>query len=137
MIYGPREADGEDRRKVSCGGQGEDHGQTADELTTPPDELTTPPDELTTPPDEPDGLTAQTVVLEGSTAPTGLPARLLDRLGLAICGGDLETGSVVRIDQLQERYGVSRSVVREATGGWLRWVWLPRVAGSGCRCWRR
>ena len=104
--------------------------QTADELTTPPDELTTPPD-------EPDGLTAQTVVLEGSTAPTGLPARLLDRLGLAICGGDLETGSVVRIDQLQERYGVSRSVVREATGGWFRWVWLPRVAGSGCRCWRR
>jgi len=63
---------------------------------------------------EADGLTAQTVVLEGSTAPTGLHARLLDRLGLAICGGDLETGSVVRIDQLQERYGVSRSVVREA-----------------------
>lgn len=63
--------------------------------------------------DEPDTLSAPPV-LEGSTAPTGLHARLLDRLGLAICGGDLETGSVVRIDQLQERYGVSRSVVREA-----------------------
>jgi DNA-binding FadR family transcriptional regulator len=63
---------------------------------------------------EPDALTAPTVELERSTAPTGLHARLLDRLGLAICGGDLETGSVVRIDQLQERYVVSRSVVREA-----------------------
>jgi len=63
---------------------------------------------------EPDALTAPTVELEGRPAPTGLHARLLDRLGLAICGGDLATGSVVRIDQLQERYGVSRSVVREA-----------------------
>lgn len=49
-----------------------------------------------------------------STELTGLHARLLDRLGLAICGGELEIGSVVRIDQIQERYGVSRSVVREA-----------------------
>jgi len=47
-------------------------------------------------------------------APTGLHARLLDGLGLAICAGDPASGSVVRIDQLQERYGVSRSVVREA-----------------------
>jgi DNA-binding FadR family transcriptional regulator len=31
-----------------------------------------------------------------------------------VCVGDLASGSVVRIDQLQERYGVSRSVVREA-----------------------
>jgi len=59
-------------------------------------------------------LATPSAVIEGNTALTGLHARLLDRLGLAICGGDLETGSVVRIDQLQERYGVSRSVVREA-----------------------
>src|SRR5450759_2482105 len=59
-------------------------------------------------------LATPSAVLEGNTALTGLHARLLDRRGLAICEGDLETGSVVRIDQLQERYGVSRSVVREA-----------------------
>jgi DNA-binding FadR family transcriptional regulator len=59
-------------------------------------------------------LATPSAVLEGNTALTGLHARLLDRLGLAICEGDLEAGSVVRIDQLQERYGVSRSVVREA-----------------------
>jgi len=51
---------------------------------------------------------------EESTMLKGLHARVLDLLGLAICAGDLATGSVVRIDQLQERYGVSRSVVREA-----------------------
>ena len=53
-------------------------------------------------------------VLEGRAVLTDLHARLLDRLGLAVCGGDLEAGSVIRIDQIQERYGVSRSVVREA-----------------------
>ena len=61
-----------------------------------------------------DTLATPLAALEGNTALTGLHARLLDRLGLAICGGDLETGTVVRIDQIQERYGVSRSVVREA-----------------------
>lgn len=45
---------------------------------------------------------------------TGLHARVLDLLGLAICAGELASGTVVRIDQLQERYGVSRSVMREA-----------------------
>lgn len=48
------------------------------------------------------------------SAPTGLHAHVLDLLGLAICAGDLESGSVMRIEQLQDRYGVSRSVVREA-----------------------
>ena len=48
------------------------------------------------------------------TALTGLHARVLDLLGLAICAGDLASGSVVRIEQLEEQNGVSRSVVREA-----------------------
>ena len=48
-----------------------------------------------------------------TTVRTGLHARVLDTLGLAICAGDIETGSVARIEQLQERYGVSRSVIRE------------------------
>jgi DNA-binding FadR family transcriptional regulator len=59
-------------------------------------------------------LAALPPMLEGSTVLTGLHARVLDLLGLAVCAGDLASGSVVRIDQLQERYGVSRSVVREA-----------------------
>ncbi len=61
-----------------------------------------------------DALDAPPVLLEGGTVLTGLHARVLDLLGLAVCSGDLASGSVVRIDQLQERYGVSRSVVREA-----------------------
>lgn len=43
----------------------------------------------------------------------GLHDRVLGELGLAICAGDLPPGTVVRTDQLEERYGVSRSVVRE------------------------
>jgi DNA-binding FadR family transcriptional regulator len=62
----------------------------------------------------PDGLEAMPATLETTGALTGLHARVLDLLGLAICAGDLETGAVVRIEQFQERYGVSRSVVREA-----------------------
>lgn len=61
-----------------------------------------------------DALAPPPAMLEGSTVLTGLHARVLDLLGLAICAGDLASGSVVRIDQLEERYGVSRSVVREA-----------------------
>ena len=65
-------------------------------------------------PVELDVLATLPSTLEGSTVLTGLHARVLDLLGLAVCAGDLAGGSVVRIDQLQERYGVSRSVVREA-----------------------
>jgi DNA-binding FadR family transcriptional regulator len=54
------------------------------------------------------------VLLDGGAVLTGLHARVLDHLGLAVCAGDLASGSVVRIDQLQQRYGVSRSVMREA-----------------------
>lgn len=57
---------------------------------------------------------APAVIPEGSTVLSGLHGRVLDLLGLAICAGDLASGSVVRIDQLQQRYGVSRSVMREA-----------------------
>ncbi|MER7419187.1 FadR/GntR family transcriptional regulator [Micromonospora peucetia] len=43
----------------------------------------------------------------------GLHAQVLDRLGTAICGGELTPGSVLNIDELVDRYAVSRSVVRE------------------------
>ncbi|HEX7746368.1 MAG TPA: FadR/GntR family transcriptional regulator [Micromonosporaceae bacterium] len=43
----------------------------------------------------------------------GLHARVLDQLGTAICGGQLTPGSVLNIDDLVDRYAVSRSVVRE------------------------
>jgi DNA-binding FadR family transcriptional regulator len=39
---------------------------------------------------------------------------VLDALGQQIVSGDLSANTVLRIDQLDERYGVSRSVVREA-----------------------
>jgi DNA-binding FadR family transcriptional regulator len=61
-----------------------------------------------------DASAAPGVVLEGGTVIRGLHGHVLDLLGLAVCAGDLVSGSVVRIEQLQERYGVSRSVVREA-----------------------
>jgi DNA-binding FadR family transcriptional regulator len=44
----------------------------------------------------------------------GLHAGVLDQLGQEIVSGTLPVDSVVRIDQLDERFGVSRSVVREA-----------------------
>jgi DNA-binding FadR family transcriptional regulator len=44
----------------------------------------------------------------------GLHAQVLDQIGLAIAGGSLAAGTVLLIDDLVERYAVSRSVVREA-----------------------
>jgi DNA-binding FadR family transcriptional regulator len=43
-----------------------------------------------------------------------LHASVLDDLGRQVASGELAPGTVLRIDQLDERYGVSRSVVREA-----------------------
>ena len=43
-----------------------------------------------------------------------LHASVLDALGRQVVSGELAPGTVLRIDQLDERYGVSRSVVREA-----------------------
>ncbi len=43
-----------------------------------------------------------------------LHASVLDAIGRQVVSGELATGTVLRIDQLDERYGVSRSVVREA-----------------------
>lgn len=63
---------------------------------------------------EPDVLVRPSEMPERGAGVTGLHARVLDDLGLAICAGDLASGSVVRIEQLEERHGVSRSVVREA-----------------------
>lgn len=51
---------------------------------------------------------------ENGAGAIGLHARVLDLLGPAICAGELAGGSVVRTDELESRYGVSRSVVREA-----------------------
>lgn len=43
----------------------------------------------------------------------GLHADLLDRIGALVAGGELAPGTVLRADELVERYGVSRTVVRE------------------------
>ena len=50
-------------------------------------------------PAESDALAVLPAMSEGGGELRGLHARVLDLLGLAICGGDLETGSVVRIEQ--------------------------------------
>ncbi|MGW5028917.1 FadR/GntR family transcriptional regulator, partial [Streptomyces albidoflavus] len=44
----------------------------------------------------------------------GLHARVLERLGPAITEGQYPAGSVLRTDELAQRYEVSRSVMREA-----------------------
>ncbi|WP_141576837.1 FadR/GntR family transcriptional regulator [Actinomadura sp. WMMA1423] len=48
------------------------------------------------------------------TPPAGLHGSVLDRLGMLITSGDLPAGEVLRIEQLEARFAVSRSVVREA-----------------------
>src|ERR1700754_874136 len=55
---------------------------------------------------------------EGASIPhapaeAGLHARVLDHLGTAICSGTVAPGSVLSIDDLVDRYRVSRSVIRE------------------------
>lgn len=47
-------------------------------------------------------------------AAQSLHGDVLDQLGLLISGGELVAGQVVRADELGERFGVSRTVVREA-----------------------
>ncbi|MFF3332087.1 FadR/GntR family transcriptional regulator [Streptomyces sp. NPDC002888] len=49
-----------------------------------------------------------------STPGRGLHGHVLDSLGPAITGGDYPPGSVLRTDELAERFEVSRSVMREA-----------------------
>ncbi|GAA2269569.1 MULTISPECIES: FadR/GntR family transcriptional regulator [Kitasatospora] len=44
----------------------------------------------------------------------GLPGRLLADLGPAIASGEIPAGTVLRSEELEARYGVSRTVVREA-----------------------
>jgi len=45
----------------------------------------------------------------------GLHGQVLESLGIAICGGDLPEGTVITVEDIEARYGVSRTVVREAT----------------------
>jgi len=44
----------------------------------------------------------------------GLHADVVDRIGALVAGGGVAPGTVLRADELGERYGVSRTVVREA-----------------------
>ncbi|MFB4313793.1 FadR/GntR family transcriptional regulator [Actinomadura sp. 21ATH] len=50
----------------------------------------------------------------GDNDPAGLHGSVLDRLGVEITSGELAPGLVLRIEQLEARFGVSRSVIREA-----------------------
>ena len=66
-----------------------------------------PSDPATAPPSEsPSG--------SASASLPGLHARVLDQIGTAICSGEMSPGDLLYIDDLADRYAVSRSVVREA-----------------------
>lgn len=56
---------------------------------------------------------ARAAAAQPTPGDAGLHARVLDHLGTAICGGELTVGSVLNIDDLVDRYAVSRSVIRE------------------------
>lgn len=43
----------------------------------------------------------------------GLHSRVLEELGRAICAGEIAPGDALTLDEIEERYGVSRSVARE------------------------
>ena len=45
---------------------------------------------------------------------SGLHAQVLEHLGLAICGQELATGTIMKIEDVERQYGVSRSVIRES-----------------------
>lgn len=45
---------------------------------------------------------------------TGLHDPVLEKLGMEIASGELPTGHVLTLDRIQERFGISRTVAREA-----------------------
>ncbi|WP_230854957.1 FadR/GntR family transcriptional regulator [Arthrobacter terrae] len=51
---------------------------------------------------------------ENTVRTGGLHAQVVELLGLAFSSGELPSGSILRIEELEERCQVSRSVVREA-----------------------
>lgn len=75
--------------------------------------MTEPASEQPTSPSRASAPAAEWLDVPRDAALSGLHARLLDQIGLAVCGGRLPAGTVLHIDSLVERYAVSRSVVRE------------------------
>jgi DNA-binding FadR family transcriptional regulator len=49
----------------------------------------------------------------GVVARRGLHAKVLDQLGMAVCGQELTSGTVMTIEDIEHQYEASRSVVRE------------------------
>lgn len=52
--------------------------------------------------------------MQDPTSGQGLHGRVLAELGPAIASGEYANGAVLRIEELEQRFGVSRTVVREA-----------------------
>ncbi|MDW6066271.1 GntR family transcriptional regulator [Streptomyces sp. FXJ1.4098] len=44
----------------------------------------------------------------------GLHGQVVDQIGLSIAAEETRAGEVLRLEDVQERYGVSRTVAREA-----------------------
>lgn len=68
--------------------------------------------------------------------PGSLHARVLNDLGLSIVSGEISPESTILAEQLEERYSVSRSVVREAVRVLQSLGMVASVNGSGCACCR-
>lgn len=49
----------------------------------------------------------------GPSSARGLHGRVLEQIGLAICGREMPSGAVMRIEEIEKKYNVSRSVIRE------------------------
>ncbi|NIB31009.1 FadR family transcriptional regulator [Pseudonocardia sp. MCCB 268] len=65
------------------------------------------------------------------TGGAGLHADVVDRIGALVASGEFAPGTVLRADELVDRFGVSRTVVRRPCGCSSRWGWCRAAAGSG------
>jgi len=63
---------------------------------------------------DPDQTAASPRPFERSGDASGLHSQILDEIGQAICDGRMAPGTIVTTEELENRYRVSRSVIRES-----------------------
>lgn len=57
---------------------------------------------------------AEVDIEQGVDGRRGLHAHVVDMLGLALCGQEMPSGTVMKIEDIERQFGVSRSVIRES-----------------------
>jgi DNA-binding FadR family transcriptional regulator len=60
------------------------------------------------------GDAATHVMSNGRDMNGSLHGRVLDKLGLAVCGKEIPPGTVMRLEEIERQHSASRSVIREA-----------------------